>query len=77
MCNFGFVLGSPFGSISCGYLIEHIGIITSLKILCVLAFISCITQIVVNYLINRCSKNEAVKDKYLKVETKDNSEECL
>lgn len=73
----GFILGSPAGSISCGYLIEHIGIIASLKILCVLASITCITQVVVNYFINRLFKNEADKNIYINVETKDNSEECL
>jgi len=66
-----FILGAPFGSIVGGYLFKTIGSIATFKILSVAAGITCVTQFVVNGLINRLAKNEDVKDVYSKVETKD------
>lgn len=54
---------------------KNIGSIASFKILSVVTLVACITQIAVNYLINRLSKNEDHKDIYVKVDTKDNNVE--
>jgi len=68
-----YVLGAPIGSFVGGYMFKHIGSIASFKLLSVVAFFTCATQIIVNYLINRLSKNEDAKDIYSKVETKDDN----
>lgn len=65
-----FILGAPFGSVVGGYLFKTIGSIATFKLLSVAAGVTCVTQIVVNGLINRLAKNEDVKDVYSKVETK-------
>uniref|UniRef100_A0A2S2RAT1 Major facilitator superfamily domain-containing protein 6 n=1 Tax=Sipha flava TaxID=143950 RepID=A0A2S2RAT1_9HEMI len=69
-------IGSPLGSLIGGYMFKTIGSIASFKILSVVAFTTCITQIIVNQLIVRWSKNGHIKDKeYSKVETKDIAED--
>jgi len=73
MTLIGYVLGAPIGSFVGGYMFKHIGSIDSFKLLSVVAFFTCVTQITVNYLINRLTINEDVKDRYSKVETKDDN----
>jgi len=68
-----YVLGAPIGSFVGGYMFKHIGSIASFKLLSVVAFFTCVIQIIVNYLLKRLSKNEEVKDIYSKVETKDDN----
>lgn len=65
------VLGAPIGSFVGGYMFKHFGSIASFKVLSVVAFFTCVIQIIVNYILRRFSKNEDVKDIYTKVQTKD------
>lgn len=52
------VSGVPIGSLVGGYMFKRIGSIDSFKILSLIAFITCVVQVVVNnYCINRYSKN--------------------
>lgn len=71
------VLGAPIGSFIGGYMFKSIGSIASFKIFGVIAFITCIIQFVFNYLMNRLSKNEDIKETYDKVETKDDAEDNI
>jgi len=56
-----FVLGTPIGSSVGGYLFNHFGSIISYKLLSGFALAVCISQIMVEKLINRFSKNDTVK----------------
>ncbi|XP_015372474.1 PREDICTED: uncharacterized protein LOC107167801 [Diuraphis noxia] len=66
-------IGAPIGSFVGGYMFKHIGSIASFKLLSVVAFFTCVIQIIVNYILKRLSKNEDVKDIYSKVKTKDDN----
>lgn len=50
---------------------KNIGSIASFKLLTVIAIITCISQIIINYLINYFAENKDVNDIYGKVETED------
>lgn len=59
------------GSFAGGYMFKIIGSIASFKILSAMALVTCVTQIIVNHMVNHFCKNEDVKDKYDIVETKE------
>lgn len=70
--GFDYVLGAPVGSFIGGYMFKNVGSIGSFKLLTVIAFITCATQIVVNYYIDRRSKNGQLKNVvYSEVQTRD------
>lgn len=54
---------------------KNIGSIASFKVFGVIASVTCVTQFVFNYLMNRLSKNEDAKEIYDKVDTKDDGDD--
>lgn len=70
------VSGSPIGSLLGGFMFKNIGSINYFKLLSIMSIITCITQVFVNHLISRFSRNKDVKDNvYSIVETTDNIED--
>lgn len=68
-----FFSGAPAGGFVGGYMFKNIGSIASFKILSLMAFITCVIQITVNFTINRFSKNKDGRSNevYDKVKTKE------
>lgn len=70
------ILGLPIGCSIGGYLFKHFGSITTFKLLSGAAFVTCMIQIMANFLMNRRTKIEEVMDRaYSKVDMKDVAEE--
>lgn len=71
------ISGAPIGNIVSGYMLKSIGSLSSFKLCTVIVFFTCITQIAINYMVNRFTENKTPKDVYNKVEIEDNVEENL
>lgn len=69
------VLGLPIGCSVGGYLFDRFGSITTFKLISGIALLTCMIQVTANLLVNRWAKNDELKDRYSKVEIKDDAGE--
>lgn len=66
-------IGSPIGNCIGGFSFEHIGSITTFKILSGIALATCIIQMVVNQILNRFLKNSNIPDECITLKSLSNA----